>query len=166
MLVEPDEDLARIVIAEIEEATGLRAEVSSSPDAVAEGSVLLAMPSKVEALRAQGFTVREVRVRGVAASLASFVPFPRTALVGIVSGWPRFLELARTMLVAAGFDADAIAVRDARAQVALAGLEGLDAVVCDVVTARAIPKGVKVICFRLLAEEALAELRQMVATGG
>jgi DNA-binding transcriptional regulator YhcF (GntR family) len=161
VLVEADAELARIVAAEIWDAAGLRVEVWPSvaePDTAQ--TLLLAMPSKVEGLRAAGLTIHAVRVRGVAESLAAFVPFPRTALVGIVSGWPRFLELARTMLVAAGFDPDALVLRDARAAGAVDGLSGLDAVVCDALTARAMPKGVRVICFRLLADEGLRELRE------
>jgi DNA-binding transcriptional regulator YhcF (GntR family) len=159
-LVEPDAELARIVVAEIEAAIGTRVEVWETP-AAADGWVLLAMPSKVEALRARGFPVRAIRVRGVAESLAGFLPCPRTALVGVVSGWPRFLELARTMLVAAGFDADALVVRNARAAGAWNGLTEFDAVVCDLLTARAMPKGVKAICFHLLADEGLNELREL-----
>jgi DNA-binding transcriptional regulator YhcF (GntR family) len=161
VLVEADAELARIVVEEVREGLGIAVEVWDSPSGQEiEGAVLLAMPSKVEGLRAQGFEVHAVRVRGVADSLAAFVPFPRTALVGVVSGWPRFLELARTMLVAAGFDADALVLRDARSPGALDGVVGMDAVVCDVLTARAIPKGVRVICFRLLSEKGLQELRE------
>ncbi len=160
VLVEADAELAQIVVEEIREGLGIEPEVwDSAAGREVDDAVLLAMPSKVQGLRAQGLTVHAVRVRGVAESLAAFVPFPRTALVGVVSGWPRFLELARTMLVSAGFDADALVVRDTGADGAFEGLSGLDAVVCDVVTARSMPKGVRVICFRLLADEGLEELR-------
>jgi DNA-binding transcriptional regulator YhcF (GntR family) len=162
VLLEADEELARIVVAEIWEATRLPVEASASvPEGNRAQAVFLAMPSKVEALRASGLTIHAVRLRGIAESLAAFVPFPRTALVGVVSSWPRFLELARTMLIAAGFDAEALVLRNARTEGALHGLAALDAVVCDVVTAQAIPKGVRVICFRLVSEDGLSELREL-----
>jgi hypothetical protein len=152
------------VVQEVREGIGIAVEVWDSVSGrEVKDARLLAMPSKVEGLRAQGFAVQAVRVRGVADSLAAFVPFPRTALVGVVSGWPRFLELARTMLVSAGFDADALVLRDARSLTALDSLQGLDAVVCDVVTARTLPKGIRVICFQLLADEGLNELSQLSA---
>ncbi len=162
VLVEPDAELARIVVAEISEALGVTIAVRASVSGEdLRDKVLLAMPSKVEGLRAEGLMVHAVRVRGVAESLAAFVPFPRSALVGVVSAWPRFLELARTMLIAAGCDADALVLRDAHAPGALDGLGRLDAVVCDGVTAQGMPKGLKVICFRLLSDEGLSELREL-----
>jgi hypothetical protein len=64
------------------------------------------------------------------------------------------------MLIAAGFDADALVVRDARKPGWQEGLKSTAAVVCDSLTALDLPKRIRAIPFPLLAESSLDELRR------
>jgi GntR family transcriptional regulator len=73
----------------------------------------------------------------------------RDSLVAIVSRWPEFLRWARTMLVAAGLDADALSFRDARDRDWEKGLRSAAFVITD---------SLKV--FRVLAESSLKEIRE------
>jgi hypothetical protein len=83
-------------------------------------------------------------------------------LIGIASGWPDFLKLARTMLNAAGFHPDALVLRDARKANWQRGLKQTAAVVCDSVTATELPAGCRAIPFPLLSESSIEELRRYV----
>ena len=82
------------------------------------------------------------------------------ALVAVVSRWPEFLKWARTMLVAAGLDADALSFRDARERNWEKGLRSAAFVITDSLMAPRIPAGCEVKVFRLLAESSLKEVRE------
>ena len=167
LLIEPDAELATIVTAEIRQAVTFPVVASdfkacTSPELL-ESAIPLAMPSKVERVRArlpQGMECIGLRVRSVTESLASWMPAQRQALVAIVSGWPDFLKRARTMLVAAGFDSDGLLIRDARDKGWEKGLAQSAAVICDSLTATRLPKQFRAIPFPLLAQASLAELRR------
>ena len=66
---------------------------------------------------------------------------PADALVAVVSRWPEFLRWARTMLVAAGLDADALSFRDARERGWEKGLRSATFVIADSLMAPRIPAG-------------------------
>jgi DNA-binding transcriptional regulator YhcF (GntR family) len=163
VLVEPEPELLEILVAELEESLHVRIASCGFPCAEAIGDgIALVLPSKAERVRAgvpPGTRIEVLKVSSVTESLAGFLPAPKTALVAVVSAWPRFLELGRTMLVAAGFDPDALVIRNAKE---MAGLR-VDAVVCDLLTARMVPKGVRTIVFRVVAEESLEHVRSLYA---
>jgi len=82
------------------------------------------------------------------------------SLVAIVSRWPEFLKWARTMLVAAGLDADALSFRDARERNWEKGLRSAAFVITDSLMAPRIPAGCEIKVFRVLAESSLKEIRE------
>ena len=84
---------------------------------------------------------------------------PRDALVAIVSRWPEFLRWARTMLVAAGLDADALSFRDGRERNWEKGLRSAAFVITDSLMAPRIPAGCEIKLFRVLAESSLKEVQ-------
>ena len=88
---------------------------------------------------------------------------PVDALVAIVSRWPEFLRWARTMLVAAGLDADALSFRDARERDWDKGLRSATFVITDSLMAPRIPAGCEVKVFRILAESSIKEIRDHAA---
>ncbi len=176
LLVEPDAELRRIVKMELEDAlhfpvravgfeecgdAGVWAEIWA-------GALAVTLPSKVARVREMlptGTEMVALQVRSVPLALGEWLPARPEVLVGIVSRWPEFLRLARTMLVAAGFAGDGLVVRDAREVGWERGLDGVAGVVCDAVMAEALGgmaelRAVKVIPFRLVAEASLAELRE------
>jgi GntR family transcriptional regulator len=84
---------------------------------------------------------------------------PADALVAIVSRWPEFLRWARTMLVAAGLDADALSFRDARERGWEKGLRSATFVITDSLMSPRIPAGCEIKVFRVLAESSIKEIR-------
>ena len=167
LLIEPDEELRAIAMAEMQAAVKLPVGGAGfdacSSDAALDGAIPAVLPSKAERVRKllpAGVDCLVLQVGSVPASLAQWLPAKRDRLVGIASRWPRFLESARTMLLAAGFDADGLLFCDARQPGWQKAARECAAVVCDSVTATAVPKGVRAIPFPLLADSTLAELRR------
>jgi len=167
LLIEPDEELRNIVLQEIRAvvefpAAGAGFAVCRQPESLA-GAIPLVLPSKAERVRRELPPQAEclvLHIRSAPASLARYLPAPKDALLGIASRWPDFLKSARTMLLAAGFDADCLVVRDARKPGWAKGLRQTAAVVCDSLTAPQLPRGCLGIAFPLLAESSLAELKR------
>jgi GntR family transcriptional regulator len=167
LVIEPDDELRNIVVAEIKSALnfpvlGAALDVCQRPEEFAS-AIPVALPSKVESVRKAlpaGTECIALHVRSVPTSLGEWLPAASDKLVGIASRWPGFLQSARTMLIAAGFDADALVLRDARKPGWQDALKSTAAVVCDSLTAAEFPRRIRAISFPLLAEASLDELRR------
>jgi DNA-binding transcriptional regulator YhcF (GntR family) len=167
LLIESDEELRRIVAAEMQQAVSLPVMSCGLEDcrAALEGSIAVALPNRLAAVRQmlpEGTELLTLSFRSVPSSLGQWLPAPSGALVGIASAWPDFLKLARTMLNAAGFHPYSLVLRDARKPNWQRGLKQTAAVVCDSLTAKELPTGCRAIPFPLLAESSIDELRRYV----
>lgn len=170
LLIEPDAELARIVIHELEGKLKLPVEWCA-PDECAEagrlaGALAMVLPSKAAMVRALLPTEVELtvlKIHPVAPALGSYLPAPAGVLIGIASRWGEFQRITQTMLIAAGMAPESLLVSDARKANWRRGLEAATAVVCDSVTANELPKGVHAIIFTLLDEGAVSELKQLEA---
>jgi DNA-binding transcriptional regulator YhcF (GntR family) len=165
LLIEPDEELRRIVASEIQQLAAWPVQGCDLADlpAALDGAIALALPNRAVAVREAlppGSDLLTLEFRSVTASLAAYLPAPSAALVGIASRWPNFLKIARTMLIAVGFSPDALMVRDAAKPNWQRGLKQTAAVVCDSLTAAELPAGCRAIPFSLVSEPSIAELRR------
>jgi GntR family transcriptional regulator len=165
LLIEPDEELRRIVAAEIQQSVRLPVMSCGLADwrKMLEGSIPVALTNHAGDVRQalpDGTELLPLRFRSVTSSLGQWLPAPSGALVGIASRWPEFLKLARTMLTAAGFHPDSLVLSDVRKPNWQRGLKQTAAVVCDSVTAKELPAGCRAIPFSLLAESSIDELRR------
>jgi DNA-binding transcriptional regulator YhcF (GntR family) len=166
LLIEPDEELRQIVVAELHAALKLPVQscgFAEMRSLAAEGAVPVVLPSKAEAVRERLTPEAELlvlQVRSAPTSLAAWLPAPASVLLGVVSRWPGFLDAARTMLAAAGFDPDSLVLRDAREAGWQEDLRVVSAVVCDAATARFLPKGKLAIVFPIVSDASLKELRE------
>jgi GntR family transcriptional regulator len=166
LVIEPDEELRNILIAEIKEATSFRVEgigldESIRPETLA-GAAAVAMFGQAEKVRAAlpadaGCVV--LRLRSVPGSIAGQERPSTDALVSVVSRWPDFLKWAHTILVAASIDPDALSFRDAREQGWKRGLSSSAMVITDALTATQLPSGCRTRVFRIIADSSLDELR-------
>jgi len=167
LLIEPDEELRRIVLAEMREAVtfpvaGEGLEVCGSPEKL-EGAIPVVLLNKKEAVRKLlpvGTEVLALSVHSVPMSLKEWLPVPSDTLIGIASRWPGFLSLGRTMLTAAGLHRDCMVFRNASEPGWQRGMKQMAAVICDSVTASEVPKECRVIPFSLLSDSAAAQLRR------
>jgi GntR family transcriptional regulator len=165
LLIEPEPELAEIAALEIGRLGSLPVRCRPpcehfAPEELA-GAVPLVFPSKAEAARKslpEGTELVVLQVRSIQSALAAYLPAPSHRLVAVASKWPRFLDLARTMLIARGFDPDSLMFCDARRDGWQRGFDSVAAVVCDAVTEMAISPATRTIAFALLAEETVAEL--------
>jgi hypothetical protein len=167
LLIEPDEELRRILAFELQQAVALPVKSCGPKDAQLSRKLINAIPvtlaGKEKIVRpelAEGAELLVLQARSVPGSLAGWLPAPAGVLLGVASRWPGFLKLARTMLVAAGFHPDSLIFRDERKSNWRRGLKEAKAVVCDVVTASVLPKTFLVVPFPLVSGSSLDELKR------
>ncbi|HVF55753.1 MAG TPA: GntR family transcriptional regulator [Pyrinomonadaceae bacterium] len=169
LVVEPDEGLREILMAEIEEATGFRVRGAGFEECSDEGrlagAAVVAMYGQAEELRArlpEGTTPLLLHSRSVPESLEGRQPPAPDALVAVVSRWPAFLQWARVVLVAAGLDPATLSFRDAREDGWQKGIASSAFVITDTLTATRLPAGCDARVFRAIADASLDELRSFV----
>jgi DNA-binding transcriptional regulator YhcF (GntR family) len=165
LLIEPDEELRRILAAEIRQTVTLPANACGFEECTnsLDGAIPVALgnrETKVRQLLAAGMDLILLQIRSVPSSLADWLPAPSGKLVGVASRWPDFLKIARAILGAAGFHPDSLVFRDAREPDWRRGLKQTAAVVCDSLIVKDLPPGCKAIPFRLLSEGSIAELQR------
>jgi GntR family transcriptional regulator len=163
LLLEADPELREILIAEIATATKAKIKgVGPGEFDSTAGAVLLSLYGHSGEFADHIKPETEVLVLHSASIVESFrgeTKPSREALVAIVSRWPEFLRWARTLLVAAGLDADALSFRDARERNWEKGLRSAAFVITDSLMAPRIPAGCPVKVYRVLAESSLKEIR-------
>ncbi len=85
-------------------------------------------------------------------------------LIAVVSGWEKFLILAKTILVAARVESDSLIFRHTDQSDWKRGLESASMIICDYLTAKELPRDPKVRIFRVISEDSLKELRDLLTT--
>ncbi len=165
LLIEPDEELRRILAAEIARAVSFPVKSCGPQDCLNEldGAIPVALPNRAATMREllpAGTELLALQVRSVPASLAAWLPAPAGTLVGLASRSADFLKLARTVLNAAGFHSDSLVIRDAREANWQRGLKQTAAVICDSLIATELPAGCRAIPFSLLSEASIGELKR------
>jgi len=174
-VIDPDSELRRIVIHEMEQAlalpvAGCSLDECAEPSAqsgLLKGSMPVTVPSKAESVRKllpAGAELTVLQVHPVSlelmAHLQRYMPKHAGELVGIASRWKEFQRIAQTLLIAAGLPPESLVVRDATEAGWKRGLEATSGVVCDAVTALDLPEGVYPLRFTLLDAQTLDKLRK------
>ena len=165
LLLESDPELREILVAEIAGAAKVRvkgagpAEIDGASSFT--GAVPLVLYGHLESFGERIDPQTDLLVlhsASVVESMKGQTRPPADALVAIVSRWPEFLRWARTMLVAAGLDADALSFRDARERGWEKGLRSATFVITDSLMAPRIPAGCEIKVFRVLAASSLRDI--------
>lgn len=168
LVIEPDPELRRIVIHEMQQALSLPVEGCGPAECgnCVDGAIPAVLPSKaahVRTLLPAGTELSVLQVRPVSpeleAHLKRYLPEHARDLIGIASRWTEFQRIAQTMLIAVGLAPESLLVRDATQAGWKCGLETASGVVCDAVTALELPRGAFALRYSLLDQAALAELR-------
>ena len=163
LLLEPDPELRAILVAEISTSTKVKVK-GVGPDELdgTAGAVPVVLYGHLDGFAEPIKLNSDLLVLHSASIVESMrgetKPSP-DALVAIVSRWPEFLRWARTLLVAAGLDPDALSFRDARERNWEKGLRSAAFVITDSLMAPRIPAGCQVKIFRVLAASSLKEIR-------
>jgi GntR family transcriptional regulator len=167
VLIDPDADAREILLTEIRKLTtwpavGITVEEAAKPDAML-AAIPLCRPSKTKMVRAMlpaGTELIPLGIRSANKWLDPELPSLKGKLIGVVSNWVDFRDIARTMLAAAGVDPDVLVVRNPKRPRWQRGLEETGAIICDAHTAAMceLPKGPKIFLFSLLADAFQVEL--------
>lgn len=158
LLLEADPELREILVAEISSVT--KVEVKGVDPADVDGEMTGAAPLGLFGHVDEFAELLVLHSASVVETMRGQTKPSRDALVAIVSRWPEFLKWGRTILVAAGLEADALSFRDARERNWEKGLRSAAFVITDSLMAPRIPAGVEVKVFRVLAESSLKEIRE------
>lgn len=168
LVIEPDEELRAILMAEVEEATRSRV-TGASPEecerdaSLLTGAAVVALLGQAEPLRSllpAGKTQILLHSRSIPESLKGEEPPPQAdALISVVSRWPEFLHWSRVILIAAGIDSHSLNFRDARRRNWEKGLRSSTFVITDALTVKRLPPGCRPRVFRIIADASLKELR-------
>ena len=170
LLIEPDPELRRIVMFEMEEGLALPV-TGCSPDECCrhdrlERSLPAVLPSKAAGVRQllpAGTDLTVLQVQPVSpelqAHLQRYLPEHSKDLIGIASRWSEFQRIGRTLLIAIGLSPESLVVCDATRPGWKRGLETTSGVVCDAATARELPPRCFPLVFRLLGDVSFQHLR-------
>jgi len=167
VLIDRDADALEPLLEELRQLThwpvaAMTCEEAKHPAALID-AIPLCLPTETEFVRAllpAGLELVILEVRSANKWLGPELPALKGKMIGVVSHWVNFREIGRTMLEAAGVDAELLVVRDPRKPRWLRGLEQTAAIVCDAKTAasRALPKGPRIFAFPILSDAVRGEL--------
>ena len=166
LVIEPDDELRAILIAELSATTQKEVRGVSPTDltkSALAGAVPVVLYGHFEDIQQRLDSSTDLLIihsASVAESMRGQTRPALDSLVAVVSRWPEFLRWARTMLVAAGLDADALSFRDAREAGWKKGLRSAQFVIADSLMAQQIPDGCPVKMFRVVADASLKELAE------
>jgi GntR family transcriptional regulator len=173
VLVEPNPDAREVLLQELQQLTrwpvsAISLDEAARPESL-RAAIPLCLPTDTEAVRAllpAGFELVPLQVRSANKWLDPELPSLQGRMIAVVSRWEIFREHGRTMLEAAGVDAELLVLRDPRRPRWLRGLEQTAAIVCDAKTAASamLPKGPRIFVFQVLSDAVRGELAQFTDT--
>jgi GntR family transcriptional regulator len=158
LLFEPEPELRDVLLREIEESCGVRVGVYTDSTTV-EGALIVAMHGRAQLLERELPSNAPRLLLPVtsipAALLGHGRPAPDT-LIAIVSASPQILRRARTVLLAAGIESNALVECDARQPDWRARAMTSDLAIADILTAQTLSAHRNLRVLRVLAEDSLA----------
>jgi Predicted transcriptional regulators len=164
LLLEPDPELRSIIAAEIEQATQQKVvgiDPASLDQATTTGAIPIVLFGHFKNTTASTAYSGDLIILHSASVIEAMHDHQRPSsdsLVAVVSRWPEFLRWAKTMLLAAGLDQDALSFRDARQRGWDKGLRQSTFVITDSLMAPNIPDGCVLKIFRVISQGSIHEL--------
>ena len=164
LLLESDPELRSILTAEIEQATHQRV-VGIDPATMDQATTAGAVPTVLfghfhdqTSSTVYSGDLIILHSASVIEAMHGHKKPTSESLVAIVSRWPEFLRWAKTMLLAAGVDQDALSFRDARQRGWDKGLRHSTFVITDSLMAPRLPAGCELKVFRVISQASIDEL--------
>jgi len=168
LVVESDAELRKILIEEVRAATGGKVDSTSfeefSNDGVDESQIALIF-DKTNAARQTlppDKTCIFLKANSVPNSMTGKERPSENDLIAVVSGWEKFLELAKMFLLAARVAPDALILRSLHQPDWQNGLQTVSLIICDSAAAKEFPDDKRVRIFQLIANSSLNELRKSI----
>jgi DNA-binding transcriptional regulator YhcF (GntR family) len=168
LVIESDADFRDILIEEIRQATGFAAEGVSFEDFRAnfrdENSIFGAMfdeTAKIKSVVSDRKKCVFLKARSAAEAMKDKPRPDGEDLIAVVSGWEKFLLMAKTMLLAANLDAESLIIRSTKQKEWKNGLNSAAMIICDSLCALHFPNDERIRRFQLISDESLSELRNI-----
>lgn len=167
LLIESDDDFRDILVEEIRQATRLKISETSfenfQKNPLDDKYLFAAMfdeTANIKSVLPPDKNCVFLNVRSVADSMKGKQRPSPDDLIAVVSGWEKFLLLAKTMLVAAEIDAESLIVRHTKDADWQSGLSAASMIICDALTAKKLGNLPALRPFYLIADESLEQLKQ------
>jgi GntR family transcriptional regulator len=166
LLIETEEGLRNILVAEIKQATGFRVIGSGLAEcadnlAGAAPVALYSLAKEVKLALPSDAACLFLHMRSVPNELQGMERPAREDLITVVSNWKGLFQWSRTILVAAGIDPEAICFRDLKRRDWQEGLAGSWLVITDALMAERLPANCHTRVFRIIADSSLEELKSL-----
>ena len=168
LVVESDDDLREILVEEIKQATDFEVDATSFEEFQKNhrkaNSVFIAMfdeAAKIRSVLSSNKTCISLKARSVADSMKDQQRPTEEDLIAVVSGWERFLGMAKTMLLAANIDAESLLIRSTKQIDWKKGLNSASMVICDSLAAKNFQNDERVRKFQLISDESLSEIKHL-----
>jgi GntR family transcriptional regulator len=165
IVVESDTNLREIIIEEISAKAGLPVFGISfedfKPEKMRKNFVVAALldeKTKLEAVLSGDVSCVFLKARSVSDSMTGVERPAPEDLIAVVSGWEKFLVLAKTILVAAKINPECLIIRSTTENDWRKGLSSASLIICDALTAKFFDEDKNLRVFRLIADDSLAEL--------
>ena len=167
LVVHPDEELARVLAAEIEEAVGgpvTSADFDHASKLLSSDTcVLVTAACATQAVKQlQPTHCRVIRLRSMEEAIAGQHPPTSGLLIAVVSRSRSILQWSATLLASLGFPGMDILERNPQDPGWQEGLTACDIVAADIKSAPELPENIQPAIFRIIEDDFLTELRQLV----
>ena len=167
-LFEPNDDLAEIMIYEIESGTGLQVERVYVPLNCKTDHKLIALFDEEPRIKGTPDACDCVflNANSIAKSLTGRVRPKQDEIVAVVSGWPDFLDFARLFLLAAGLDPASVITISTRRAEWRRSLRTASMIICDPVAATKLTMSDHLIVFPVISTDSIKDLRRLANGNG
>ena len=169
IVIEPEIELRKILVAEINNHLGLRVQgigVEQSSDSnIFLGAFSVALydsAKEIQPVLRKGISCMFLHSRSISKTLLANANPPENQIITIVSRWPMFLQWSRTVLVAANIDPETIRLLDARKKGWEKRIRTTDFVIADSLLASQLPKKSKASIFQIISDESIRQLQALL----
>jgi GntR family transcriptional regulator len=169
LIVESDKDLQEILVAEISNATNFKTFGTTFEDFEKKpnqtGAILVAMfdeKAKINSVLPTNKTCIFLQTTSAADSMKGEQKPTRNDLIAVVSGWEKFLLMARIMLLAAEIDGESLLIRSTKQPNWKKGLNEANLIICDSLASTKLQTTQQVRVFNLIAENSIEELKKTI----
>lgn len=173
LVIESDKALREILVAEIQNTVGTRVSWISFEDFKNEhhhlNSNFVALfdeKPRIEAVLHDDETCLFLKPGSIPGAMEGETRPSEDSLIAVVSGWEKFLVLAKTILVAAKIDGDSIVLRSTQESDWKRGLDSASIIICDSLAAEEFPDEPRLRTFSLISDSSKKELETILQNSG
>ncbi len=169
LLIESDNSLQMILLEEIKQRVSKKIKAISFEDFKKEhknlDKIFVALSDEEEKLEPILQTEKNcvyLKSRSIPEAMQGENRPTSDSLLAIVSGWETFLQMAKTILIAAKIDPESLIVRSTKEPNWKRGLANASMIICDSLTSKEFPKDQRIRPFYLISDTSIEELKNYI----